>query len=143
MPERHHIDAKKPTNSSQQENNPNSTNAAETERKVDTVKTNIFKFVFYRASNFARKYEDKLEKRFPKAIKISRLFINGSISYIKDVKSYMNLLKATHLHGKCLDELSRKELELFYKTPRDIRKFLPLSIILAAPFAQYAILPIV
>lgn len=142
-PELQHIDAKKSTNASQQENDPTKTNIAETDRKADTVKTNIFKFIFHRVSNFTRKYEDKLEKRFPKAIKMSRLSINGSISFVKDLKTHMNLLKAYYLHGKGMDELSRKELELYYRVPRDVCKFLPVSLIMAAPFAQYVILPIV
>lgn len=109
---------------------------------MESARKNFKGYAFQRVFDFTRKYEAKLEERFPQAVRASRLFINGFKSFFKDFVRYGSIFKSTRLGGQTLEDFSRKDLELYYWIPRETRKLLPMLFASSLPLAQYVILPI-
>lgn len=103
------------------------------------------KFRFYIANRyveFLTKYESALAKRFPSAMQVYRIFMDGIKYFFKDVKDYLRIVTLLNIKGNRLKDLSRTEIELYYQMPKDMIKVAPVLILSALPFANYVIFPL-
>lgn len=103
------------------------------------------KFRFYivnRYVEFLTKYEAVLEKRFPSAMQVYRVFMDGIKYFYTDVKDYLRIVTLLNIKGNTLTDLSRTEIELYYQMPKDMMKVAPVLILSALPLANYVIFPL-
>lgn len=86
-----------------------------------------------------------LETRFPKAMKVYRVFSVGVKDFYQDSKDFVRvkgLARAARKHGLGINSLSYKDLDTFYRVPREMFRVAPVLIIGALPLAQYLIFPL-
>ncbi|KAK9499813.1 hypothetical protein O3M35_002783 [Rhynocoris fuscipes] len=100
------------------------------------------KYVFTTYVNFIKNYEFQLEKRFPSAFKIYRIFKVGAQDLYRDIKLFIVIRKKLNLHNRNLRCLTRKELELYYQMPKDMIRVAPVLLISALPFTNYVVFPL-
>lgn len=113
---------------------------AQTARK--NVRKNIQGYVFTRYSDYLENYHKVLEKRFPTAMKVYHVFMDGVKDFFKDMKALMKIKKLITMSSNGLGDLTRKELELNYQMPRDMFKVAPVLVLSAIPFGHYVIFPL-
>lgn len=108
------------------------------------VRKNVKRYAFLRLMDYMAKYNfDKvLEKRFPAAIRVYRMFMDGAKDFYYDMKKFLKITKIANHSEVGLRALTRSELELYYQMPRDMMKVGPVLLASALPFTNYAILPI-
>lgn len=75
-------------------------------------------------------------------MKVYRVFMDGVKLYGRDMVEYIKIRSRMMMKGKGIDSMTRRELELSYQMPSDIRKMGPFLLISALPFAQYVTMPI-
>lgn len=95
------------------------------------------KFYFY-ISN----YDKVLEKRFPAAMHVYRVFMVGVKDFFSDMKKYYKINTIMNSSEKGLRALTRKEMELHHQMPKDMMKVAPVLLISALPFANYVVFPL-
>ncbi|KAK9728412.1 LETM1-like, RBD [Popillia japonica] len=103
------------------------------------------KFRFYivnRYVEFLMKYETAMEKRFPSAMRVYRMFMDGIKLFYKDVKDYLKIVRSLNKKENKLMDLTRTEIELYYQMPKDMVKVAPILILSLLPFANYVIFPL-
>lgn len=88
-----------------------------------------------------KNYEAALEKRYPAAMKVYRLFMDGMKDFFKDMMSLLKI-KANIASEGGMETLTRKEMELNYQMPRDMFKIAPVLILSVIPFGHYVVFPI-
>lgn len=113
----------------------------ESQRKVGNVK-DIRGYVLGRFMEYIKNYERVLEKKFPGAMKVYRVFMDGVKFFGRDMVDYMKIRTQMVIKGKEIDTMTRKELELYFQMPTDIRKVGPILLVSAIPFAHYVTMPI-
>lgn len=101
---------------------------------------NIQSYFFTRFFNYIQNYDKVLEKRFPKAMHIYRVFTIGVKDFFGEMKQWFKINGIVNSRG--ITGLTRKEMELFNQLPRDIMKVAPVLLISALPFANYVIFPL-
>lgn len=97
----------------------------------------VLKYVQY-VKNIGR----VLEKRFPKALATYRLFMEGTKSFINDTKEYLKVLKILNGPDKSFNNLLRREIELYYQLPKDMKRIGPILVLFMLPIIPYVSLPI-
>lgn len=95
------------------------------------------KFFFYIAN-----YDKVLEKRFPAAMHVYRVFMVGVKDFFSDMKKYYKINTIMNSSEKGLRALTRKEMELHHQMPKDMMKVAPVLLISALPFANYVVFPL-
>lgn len=108
----------------------------------EQVQENIRGYVFTRYIDYLQNYEKVLEKRFPAAMRVYRVFMDGVKDFFKDVKALLRIKKIIALSPNGWDALTRRELELNYQMPRDMLKVAPVLLLSAIPFGHYVIFPL-
>lgn len=131
-------------------NDTNQQNGSIISRKDELVKVeaksrqqksrNIRQYFFSRFFTYISNYDAVLENRFPKAIKIYRVFMVGVKDFYSDMKRYYKINSI--MSEKGLRALTRKEMELHHQMPKDIMKVAPVLLISALPFANYVVFPL-
>lgn len=118
------------------------TKLSETQYNSKKVKENIRGYLLTRFMDYVKNYERVVEKKYPKAFKVYRVYMDGVSSFYRDMVDYVKI--STKLLGarENLEKLSRHELEVYYQLPRDMRKVGPLLLVSAIPFAQYLTMPV-
>lgn len=120
--------------------------ASETLKKYSqkNVRKNVKRYAFLRLMDYMTKYNfDKvLERRFPLAIRVYRLFMDGAKDFYQDMKKFLKITRIANNSAVGLRALTRQELELYYKMPRDMMQVGPVLVATALPFTNYVILPI-
>lgn len=108
----------------------------------ENVRKNIQGYVFQRYIDYVKNYDKVLEKKYPAAMKVYRVFIDGVKDFFKDLITLFktNKIVANSING--LGALTRKELELYYQMPRDMRKVAPVLLLSAIPFGHYVVFPL-
>ncbi|XP_014261576.1 LETM1 domain-containing protein 1 isoform X2 [Cimex lectularius] len=100
----------------------------------------VKKYVFSSYVEFIKSYENKLEKKFPTAIRVYKIFKVGFQDFYQDLKMFIKIKrKLTFNDISCL---TRKELELNHQMPIDMMKVAPVLLISALPLANYVAFPI-
>lgn len=112
--------------------------------KNNTLKKEKEKFRTYvvqRYIEYVNNYTKFFEQRFPTAMKMYRVFSIGIKDFLTDLKTYITLrIKIMKEQG--FSNLSRQEIELYQKMPRDMLKIAPVLILSAIPFGNYVIFPL-
>lgn len=92
--------------------------------------------------NYMQKYEKKLEKRFPSAMHIYRIFSDGIKSFYRDLKTFFRVRYILLGNEEELNVLTRREIELYHQMPKDMLKVAPVILLSALPFANYVVFPV-
>lgn len=108
----------------------------------ENVKRNVQGYVFSRFFDYVKNYDKVLEKKFPSAMHVYRVFLVGVRDFFNDMKKLVKITKIVYSHDNDLRCLTRKEIELYYQMPRDMKKVAPVLLISALPFANYVIFPL-
>jgi hypothetical protein len=89
-----------------------------------------------------KSYEKVLEKKFPTAMHVYRIFMVGIKDFYRDMKYYFKIHRrlSTPAGFKCLN---RKEIELYHQMPKDMMRVAPMLILSTLPFANYIVFPLV
>ncbi|XP_054275647.1 LETM1 domain-containing protein 1 [Macrosteles quadrilineatus] len=102
----------------------------------------IRNYVLSRYMQYVQQYADVLEKRFPTAIRVYRVFTIGVKDFYGDLKVFLALFHKVNLTSKGLEALTRRELEIYHKMPKDMVRIAPVLLLSALPFANYVIFPL-
>ncbi|XP_058464350.1 LETM1 domain-containing protein 1 [Malaya genurostris] len=108
----------------------------------ENVKRNVQGYVFSRFFDYVKNYDKVLEKKFPSAMHVYRVFLVGVKEFFNDMKKLVKITKIVYSNDSDLRCLTRKEIELYYQMPRDMKKVAPVLLISALPFANYVIFPL-
>lgn len=103
---------------------------------------NVRQYFFGRFFNYLKNYDKVLEKNFPAAITIYRVFSIGVKDFFLDMKRYFRTNAIINSSEKGIKALTRQELELHKKMPSDMMVIAPVLLISALPFANYVIFPL-
>lgn len=103
---------------------------------------NIQQYALSRYMQFVQGYEKVLEKKFPTAMHVYRIFMVGIKDFYRDMKYYFKIHRrlSTPAKFKCL---TRKEIELYHQMPKDMIRVAPMLILSTLPFANYIVFPLV
>lgn len=103
---------------------------------------NVRQYLFTRFFNYIGNYDKILEKKFPSAMHVYRVFMVGVKDFYSDMKKYYKINAIKNSSEKGLRALTRKELELWKQMPSDMMKVGPVLLISALPFANYVVFPL-
>lgn len=109
----------------------------------EAVKENVRGYVFTRYIDHVKNYDKVLEKTFPSAMRIYRSFLDGVKLFYHDMKRYVKVMRIVNDTKKGIQNLTRKELELYYQMPKDMYKVAPALFISTLPFVGYVVFPLV
>ncbi|XP_075545938.1 LETM1 domain-containing protein 1 isoform X2 [Dermacentor variabilis] len=98
-------------------------------------------YVFSKFKFFLEGY-DKILQKFPVAYRLHQVFVVGTKDLYQDVRTYMKISQDLR-SGKSVRELSRRELELYYRIPRDILKMAPILTIISLPGTNFIMFPLI
>nr|XP_054930006.1 LETM1 domain-containing protein 1-like isoform X2 [Dermacentor andersoni] len=98
-------------------------------------------YVFSKFKFFLEGY-DKILRKFPVAYRLHQVFVVGTKDLYQDVRTYMKISQDLR-SGKSVRELSRRELELYYRVPRDILKMAPILTIISLPGTNFIMFPLI
>lgn len=118
------------------------TKLEESQRKVEHVREDIRGYALKRFVNYIKNYEQVLEKKFPGAMRVYRVFMDGVKLFGRDMVELVKIRSKIAIGEKDYDTMTRHELELCHQMPHDMRKVGPLILISAIPFAHYVTMPI-
>jgi LETM1-like protein. len=102
----------------------------------------IKQYALSRYMQLVKSYEKVLEKKFPTAMHVYRIFMVGIKDFYRDMKYYFKIYRrlSTPAGFTCL---TRKEIELYHQMPKDMMRVAPMLILSTLPFANYIVLPLV
>lgn len=102
----------------------------------------IKQYALSRFMQLVKSYEKVLEKKFPTALNVYRIFMVGIKDFYRDMKYYFKIYRRLSMPAgfKCL---TRKEMELYHQMPKDMMRVAPMLILSTLPFANYIVLPLV
>ncbi|XP_075161281.1 LETM1 domain-containing protein 1 [Haematobia irritans] len=107
------------------------------------VRENVRGYMFTRFFDYVKNYDTVLEKNFPSAMKVYRVFFDGVKEFFADMKRFLKVARIVNSSSKGLKSLNRQELELYMQMPRDMIKVAPALILSSLPMVGYAIFPLV
>ena len=99
-------------------------------------------FVANKYVKYLTNYDKVLEKRFPGAMRVYRVFMDGTKDFFKDVKEYLRIVMYLNTRGSHLSDLKLKEIRVYDGMPKDMMKVAPVLLISILPFANYVIFPL-
>lgn len=103
---------------------------------------NVRQYLFTRFFNYIANYDKVLEKKFPSAMHVYRVFVVGVKDFYGDMVKYYKINNIKNSSEKGLRALTRKELELWKQMPSDMMKVAPVLLISALPLANYVVFPV-
>lgn len=106
------------------------------------LKLNVRRYVFSKYIEAVKNYDKVLEKRFPAAMNVYRVFVVGMKDFYADLMKLMKITRIIKKSENGMRALTRKELELYYQMPQDMRRIAPVILISILPFANYVIFPL-
>lgn len=106
------------------------------------VRENVNTYVFTRYFDRVKNYDSVLEKNFPSAMHVYRVFLDGVKDFFKDMKRFLKITRIISGSAYGLRALTRGELELYYQMPRDMVKVAPAIFFSTLPIVGYAVLPL-
>ncbi|KAF2899868.1 hypothetical protein ILUMI_06316 [Ignelater luminosus] len=99
-------------------------------------------YVLERYYKYLKTYETILEKKFPGAMRVYRVFVDGIRDFYTDFKAFVRIVRTLNTPGKNLFSLTLNEIELYEQMPKDMRRVAPVLLISALPLANYVIFPL-
>lgn len=109
----------------------------------EEVRKNVRGYMFTRFFDYVKNYDKVLEKNFPSAMKVYRVFFDGVKEFFADMKRFLKVARIVNSSTKGLKSLNRRELELYMQMPRDMIKVAPALILSSLPMVGYAVFPLV
>ncbi|XP_053623962.1 LETM1 domain-containing protein 1 isoform X2 [Plodia interpunctella] len=110
-------------------------------KALKTEKEKFRMYVVGKYIDYVKNYTNALERRFPTAVKMYRVFSVGIKDFLRDLKTYISLrIKITRDGG--FSNMSRQDIELYEKMPSDMCRIAPVLILSAIPFGNYIIFPL-
>jgi hypothetical protein len=108
------------------------------------VRRNVQGYVFTRFIDYVQNYDKLLEKKFPNAMSIYRVFLSGVKDFYEDMKKYLKISRIVNYTATKggLRALTRKEIETYFQLPKDMRTVAPVLLLSALPFANYVVFPL-
>lgn len=109
------------------------------------ISKGIKSYVLEKYVRYVEGYEKILEHRFPKAMRVYRVFSVGIKDFYKDSKDFVRvkgLARNALKSGSGIQSLSGKDVEIFYRMPREMLRVAPVLLISALPFANYIVFPV-
>lgn len=110
--------------------------------KIKEVRHNVSKeiksYALNRYVDYIKNYDKVLESKFPRAMHVYRVFAVGIKDFYNEMKEFVSIRRA----GGPVQTLSRKQLDIFYRMPREMKKVAPVLLISALPFANYIVFPV-
>lgn len=106
------------------------------------VRQNVKGYLFTRLFNFVKNYDKVLEKNFPSAVSVYRIFFEGMKEFFHDMKRYLKISRIANESAKGPKILNRKELELYMQMPRDMVKVTPAIFLSSLPMIGYIAFPL-
>lgn len=106
------------------------------------IKQNVQGYFLTKSIDYVKNYEKVLEKKFPAAMNVYRTFVIGMKDLYHDMKQFVKIYKIVNTSTLHYRALTRKELELYYQLPKDMKKVAPVFLISALPLANYVIFPL-
>lgn len=100
-------------------------------------------YFLHRYLQYFKNANKVIERKFPTAVRTYRLFMDGLKEFYVDLKDFVRIVKIVNSPGKGLNNLTRKELELYHQMPKDMIKVAPVLIFSTLPFAYYVVLPLI
>ncbi|CAD5206229.1 unnamed protein product [Bursaphelenchus okinawaensis] len=91
------------------------------------------------ASGIYQKYEQFLEKRYPKVYRIHRLVVDGCRDCLADVKLLYRLNKDLKYGKRELTDMNTKELMCLLQTQEELPKLVTITILAPLPFTLYGL----
>ncbi|KAI6180257.1 Letm1 RBD domain-containing protein [Aphelenchoides besseyi] len=91
-------------------------------------------------SGIYRKYEEFLEKRFPRVYTYHRLIVDGCKLCGNDVKNFYVVNRDLRQHKRKLSDLTQTELQSFIQTKEEIAKIVVIATLAPLPLTFYGIL---
>lgn len=117
-------------------------NTVETKHPQKYSRENVRQILFTRFFKYISNYDKVLEKQFPSAMRVYRVFSYGVKDFYGDMKKYFKINAIMNSSEKGIKALTRKEIELWKKMPSDMMKVGPVLLISALPFANYVVFPL-
>lgn len=111
--------------------------------KRDQMRDNMQDYIFTRYFNYVKNYDKVLEKNFPKAMQLYRVFFDGVKDFFGDMKRFIKVARIANDSPQGIRALNRQELELYMQMPRDMMKVAPALIGCSLPMVGYAFFPLV
>lgn len=118
-----------------------SVNRTKQTKVLKTEKEKVRMYIVQRYIDYVNNYTALLEKRFPTAVKMYRVFSVGIKDFLIDLKTYISL-RLTITKDKGFSNVSRQDIELFQKMPADMWRIAPVLVLSAIPFGNYVIFPL-
>lgn len=104
--------------------------------------TKVNNFIFQKFLDFVQGYQSLMEKRFPQAMHVYRVFIVGFKDFSKELADYVKIKTKALLSSNGVFKLSRHDLDVYYRMPSEIFRVGPTLLLSALPGFQYIIFPI-
>ncbi|XP_046456409.1 LETM1 domain-containing protein 1-like isoform X1 [Daphnia pulex] len=127
----------------------NASNEGVVKKKVQEVGHKVSKeiksYALTKYVDYVRNYDKILEVRFPRAMKVYRVFSVGIKDLYQDTKTFVkvkSLIRNAKKNGGGIHSVGLKEIDIFYRMPREMLKVSPVLLISALPFANYIIFPL-
>ncbi|XP_030386423.1 LETM1 domain-containing protein 1 [Scaptodrosophila lebanonensis] len=111
--------------------------------KREQMRDNVQDYIFTRYFNYVKNYDKVLEKNFPKAMQLYRVFFDGVKDFFGDMKRFLKISRIANDSPQGIRALNRQELELYMQMPRDMMKVAPALIGCSLPMVGYAFFPLV
>ncbi|KAH8322192.1 hypothetical protein KR059_007174 [Drosophila kikkawai] len=111
--------------------------------KREQMRDNMQDYIFTRYFNYVKNYDKVLEKNFPKAMQLYRVFFDGVKDFFGDMKRFLKIARIANDSPQGIRALNRQELELYMQMPRDMMKVAPALIGCSLPMVGYAFFPLV
>jgi len=70
------------------------------------------------------------------------MFTTGISAFYSDMKKFFAIIKLVNNNQNGIKVLNRKEMDLYYRVPRDMMKVSPILLLSTLPFSYYVILPL-
>lgn len=125
------------------------TKIEESQRRVEqtgenlrAMPENLRGYALDRFISYIKNYDKVLEKKFPGAMKVYRVFMDGVKFFGRDMMHFVKIRSRMVIKGHSMASMTRRELEIYYQMPNDMRKVGPIILISAIPFAHYLTMPI-
>ncbi|OQR71038.1 LETM1 domain-containing protein 1-like [Tropilaelaps mercedesae] len=90
---------------------------------------------------FVQGYEKLMQKHTPTVFEVYNSLGTGTKLLYKDIQEYLSVSKDLK-SGKPVSNLTRKQLEVYYKVPKDMIQVAPTLFICAMPLTNYFIFPL-
>ncbi|XP_063701381.1 LETM1 domain-containing protein 1 [Culicoides brevitarsis] len=105
-------------------------------------RSNVRGYFFGKFFDYVQNYDKIIEKRFPGAMQVYRVFMTGVREFVKDMIRFLKITKIANNSELGLRALNRSEIECYYYLPKDMFKIAPTLLISALPLANYVVFPI-